>query len=67
MAESLDRYVLYELTPKALVWLHQNPDGPSRPQKISRALGSKLWDLVWDAAKVAAGILIGWFFRKYFP
>lgn len=78
VGENLDRYVIAELSDKAIVWLaranahakqhivsHSPPE--SIPSKIARGLGSKLWDLFWDVVKVSCGILLGWFLKKYLP
>ena len=78
VGEPLDRYVVFELSPKAIAFLttrkahrrqHVVSHTPARSLsgKIGSATGKKLWDLSWDAAKVAAGFLLGWWLQKHFP
>lgn len=78
VGENLDRYVIAELSDKAIVWLaranaharqhivsHSPPE--SIPSKIVRGLGSKLWDLFWDVVKVSCGILQAHRFLPFIP
>jgi len=78
VGEPLERYVVFELSPKAIAFLttkkahrrqHIVSHTPARSlsEKIGSATAKKLWDLSWDAGKVASGFLLGWWLKRYFP
>lgn len=68
----LDRYIVYSILPKGWLLLDSKRDRVYAPpaslsSKILHSAGGKLWDLVWDVAKFACGIVVGWFLKKYLP
>ena len=76
--DALDGYVVAELEDRAILFLasrqahrHQHvvshPPARSAAARIAGGLGSKLWDLLWDAGKLALGIVIGWYLKRFFP
>ena len=74
--DSLDRHRIDKLTAKAFGILSraghasapllrtsaQSPPGSVR-SNVFRMMGTGLWDLI----KLALGIVIGWYLKKYFP
>ena len=69
-----DRYVVAELTDKAILYLSSRKAYPmtrvethapprSSSARIAAGTASRLWDLL----KVAFGILLGWWLKKQFP
>ena len=78
IGDELDRYVVADLTDRALTFLTRNkvyPQShvvahtPRRPvsERFAQALAKKTWDLIWAAGKIAVGILLGWWLKKHFP
>ena len=76
--DALDRYVVAEIEDRAILFLttkkaHRSQHVVSHtPPKsvgarIAGGVGTKLWDLLWDAGKISCGVLIGWYLKRFFP
>jgi hypothetical protein len=69
VAEIEDRAILYLTTKKAHRSQHVVSHTPPKSvaERIAGGVGSKLWDLIWDAGKISCGVFIGWYLKKFFP
>ena len=78
VADGPDRYVIAQIESKAIVFLttkkayaKQHVVSHTPPKSIvatiAGGVGTKLWDLCWDAGKISCGVLIGWYLKKFFP
>ena len=78
IADACDRYVIAELTGKAIVFLtaqkvhrqqHVVTHAPERslPAVIAGDIGGRLWNLMWEAAKLMLAGVAGWYLHKFFP